>query len=189
MENIIAILAGIGLSAACGFRVFVPLFVMSILSLTGHLSLSPSFSWVGTYPGFIAFATATLLEITAYYIPGVDHLLDFIATPAAVIAGTVVTASFVGEMPPFLKWIFALIAGGGSAAIIQGGTVLLRGKAGLTTGGAGNFLVSTAELVGSLLTSILAVLLPVITAIVILTICLYVVSKFGRALFRRSCSV
>jgi hypothetical protein len=187
MENIMSIFIGIGLSAACGFRVFVPLLVMSFLSLSGHLSLSSGFSWIGTYPAFIAFATATVLEITGYCIPWLDHLLDLIATPAAVIAGTIATASFVTDMRPFLKWTFAIIAGGGLAAIIQGGTVILRGKSALTTAGAGNFFVSMGELIGSLLTSILAVLIPVVTAIVILAICVYVVSKFGRVVFRKHC--
>jgi hypothetical protein len=161
--------------------------VMSILSHTGHLSLSPGFSWIGTYPALVSFATATILEIAAYFIPGLDHLLDVVATPAAVIAGTLVTASFVAEMPPFLRWTFALIAGGGAAAIIQGGTVLLRGKSALATGGMGNSIVATGELVGSVLLSILAVLLPVVTAIFIITLCLYLIVKFGRTLFRKHC--
>ena len=86
-----------GLSAACGFRVFVPLLVMSLFAKNGHLNLSPGFSWIGTYPALIAFGTATGVEIAAYLIPGLDHLLDIITTPAAVIAGTLVTAAGGGE--------------------------------------------------------------------------------------------
>ena len=185
MDPLLGVSIGIGLSAACGFRVFVPLLVMSLFALSGHLTLSPGFSWMGTYQAVIAFGTATALEIAAYLIPGLDHLLDIIATPAAVIAGTVVTASFLMDLSPFLKWTLALIAGGGAAGIIQGGSVLLRGKSALATGGAANPLLAAGEAAGAGILSILAILIPVIVAIAILAVCLYVLWKFGRALFRR----
>src|SRR5215475_13958065 len=112
METLLSICIGIGLSAACGFRVFVPLLAMSIAALSGHLTLAQGFAWIGSYPTLIAFSVATCLEIAGYYIPWVDHLLDTIATPAAIIAGTIVTASMVTDVSPFLKWTLAVIAGG-----------------------------------------------------------------------------
>ena len=66
METFLSILVGIGLSAACGFRVFVPLLVMSIASMSGHLTLSGGFLWIGTYPALLAFAVATMAEIAGY---------------------------------------------------------------------------------------------------------------------------
>src|SRR5215471_8006470 len=118
--TILSICLGIGLSAACGFRVFVPLLVMNLASMSGHLTLAAGFAWIGSYPALIAFSVATVLEIAGYYIPWVDHLLDTIATPSAIIAGTIVTASVVTGMSPFLKWTLAVIAGGGAAALVQG---------------------------------------------------------------------
>src|SRR5881394_829642 len=115
MEPFLSSLVGIGLSAACGFRVFVPLLVVSIASYSGHLHLAPGFEWMGSTAALIAFATATALEIAGYYVPWVDNLLDTIASPAAVIAGTIATASVVADMSPFLKWTLAAIAGGGIA--------------------------------------------------------------------------
>src|SRR5436309_7251833 len=103
METVLSLLIGIGLSAACGFRVFVPLLVVSVASHTGHLHLSSGFEWMGSDAALIAFAVATVLEVAAYYIPWLDNLLDTIASPAAVIAGTMVTASLVTDMSPFLK--------------------------------------------------------------------------------------
>jgi hypothetical protein len=185
VDSLLGISIGIGLSAACGFRVFVPLLVMSIFALSGHLNLSPGFSWIGSYPALVAFATATAVEVAAYLIPGIDNLLDLIATPAAVIAGTLVTASFVTDLSPFLKWTLALIAGGGAAGIIQGGTVLLRGKSTLSTGGAGNPFLTVAEGVASAVLSILAVLIPVLAGIVIIGVCIYILWRFSRALFRK----
>src|SRR6266478_8524849 len=132
METLLSICVGIGLSAACGFRVFVPLLVMSIAALCGHLTLAHGFEWIGTYPAVVAFAVATCLEIAGYYIPWVDHLLDTIATPAALVAGTLVTASAVTDISPFLKWTLAVIAGGGSAGLVQGATVIMRGASTVT---------------------------------------------------------
>ncbi len=167
METLLGLLIGIGLSAACGFRVFVPLLGLSIASLSGHLTLSPGFQWIGSWPALVAFATATMLEIGAYYIPWFDHLMDTITTPAAVVAGILVTASLVTEMNPFLKWTLAIIAGGGAAGIIQTGTVLTRAASTGTTGGFTNFLVATGESVGSILTTILVLIIPVIGLVVV----------------------
>lgn len=162
MGTLLGLVIGIGLSAACGFRVFVPLLGVSLASLSGYLTLSPGFIWLGSWPAFVAFASATILEIAAYYIPWLDHVMDVIATPAAVVAGTIVTASFIGEMTPFLRWSLAIVAGGGTAGVIQAGTMMLRGASSATTGGAGNFLVSTAEALGSILTTVLALVIPLL---------------------------
>ncbi|MGH7972059.1 MAG: DUF4126 domain-containing protein, partial [Limisphaerales bacterium] len=119
METLLSICVGIGLSAACGFRVFVPLLVMNIAALSGHLHLAHGFEWIASYPALVALSVATCLEVAAYYSPWLGHFLDTIATPAAMIAGTLVTASMVGDMSPFLRWTLAAIAGGGAAGAVQ----------------------------------------------------------------------
>ena len=167
MESFLSFLIGVGLSAACGFRVFVPLLVVSIASYTGHLHLSSGFEWMGSTAALVAFATATILEIAAYYVPWVDNLLDTIASPAAVIAGTLITASLVADMSPFLKWTLAVIAGGVVAGLVQGTTVVTRGASSAGTGGLANPILATAELGGSLITSILSLLVPVLVALAI----------------------
>ncbi len=181
METLLSICVGIGLSAACGFRVFVPLLVMSIAALSGHLTLAHGFEWIGSYPALVAFAVATCLEIAGYYIPWVDHLLDTVATPAAIIAGTLVSASLVADVSPFLRWALAIIAGGGAAGMVQATSVLTRGASSAGTAGLGNPLVATAELAGSLLTSIFALLAPVFVLLV-LGVFLFL---FGRKMLQR----
>ena len=168
LETIMGIALGIGLSAAVGFRIFVPFTLMSIAALTGYLDLSSGFEWIGSYPALLIFATATVLEIAAYYVPWLDNFLDSIATPAAVIAGAVVTASVVGDISPMLRWILAAIAGGGTAGAVQTSTVLLRGASSTTTGGLGNPIVNTAEVASSFTVSVVAMLVPVISAVVVL---------------------
>ncbi len=187
-ETLLSIFLGIGLSAACGFRVFVPLLVMSIASLAGHLTLTPGFQWIGTYPALLTFAVATVVEIAGYYIPWVDHLLDTVATPAAVVAGTVVTASIVTGMSPMLKWTLAVIAGGGAAGLVQGTTVVTRAASTATTGGLGNPLLATIELGGAVLTSIAAILVPVAVVVVFALVFAFFGRKFVRMFKARKAS-
>ena len=167
METLLSVCVGIGLSAACGFRVFVPLLAVNIAALSGHLTLAHGFEWIGSYPALVAFSVATCLEIAGYYIPWVDNLLDTIASPAAVIAGTLVTASLATDMTPFLRWTLAAIAGGGIAGLVQGATVVTRGASSAGTGGLANPILATAELGGSVFTSVLSLIAPVLVAVMI----------------------
>jgi hypothetical protein len=177
MELLLSICIGIGLSAACGFRVFVPFFIMSIASLSGHLALSPNFQWIGTYPAVVSFAVASVLEIAGYYVAWLDNLLDTIATPASIIAGTIAMASIAIDMSPFLRCTLAIIAGGGTAAIFQGKTMLVRGTSTATTVGAGNFAIASAEVGISILLSLSALLLPLLTGILIVVAILFLLRK------------
>jgi hypothetical protein len=180
METLLSICLGIGLSAACGFRIFVPLLALSIAGLSGHVSLSPGFQWIATYPALITFAVATAIEVCGYYIPWLDHLLDTIASPAAVVAGIMITASLVTNMSPLMKWTLAVIAGGGAAGVIQGGSVLLRGMSTATTGGLGNPIVATVEFLCASLTSIVTIVAPILGAALFLCAVLFLLWKFIR---------
>lgn len=169
METIIGLCIGVGLSAACGFRVFVPLLVMSIASITGLFEPSKGLEWLSMPAVCIALAIATLCEIAAYYIPWVDNILDTIATPAAVVAGTLSTmAVSSGEMSQFASWASALIVGGGTAGAVQMGTVAVRAVSTATTGGVANPVVSTGEWIGAAVLSVLSLIVPVLVVIVVI---------------------
>ncbi|MCB0114979.1 MAG: DUF4126 domain-containing protein [Caldilineaceae bacterium] len=176
LELLLSIAIGVGLAAAVGFRVFVPFTIISLAALSGTLDLAPGFEWIGAYPALLAFGVATVIEIAAYYVPWLDNLLDSIATPAAIVAGAVITASVVGDVSPLLRWSLAAIAGGGVAATVQAGTVLLRGTSSAVTGGLGNFAVSSAELLGAVLTSTVAIFLPVVAVVGVILV-LWMVSR------------
>jgi len=177
MDIVLSLCVGIALSAACGFRVFVPLLILSIAAKTGHVTLVPSFQWLASDIALWTFAVATLFEIGAYYIPWLDHVLDVLATPAAITAGIIITASMVGGMSPFLKWTLAVIAGGGAAGLVHGATAVTRGVSTATTGGLGNPLFATIELGSSVATSIMAVVAPVLAVVLIALILLLVAKK------------
>lgn len=167
METILSLCIGIGLSAACGFRVFVPLLVMSVASLMGWFEPMKGFEWLAIPSVCIGLAVATICEIGAYYIPWVDNALDTITTPAAMVAGTLTTmAVSTGEMSQFASWAAAIIVGGGTATAVQMGTVAVRGVSTATTGGIANPLVSTGEWISALVVSLLSFIVPVLVVIV-----------------------
>ena len=177
---------GIGLAAAVGLRIFLPLLVMSIAAYTGHLKLAASFAWLATLPALLMLAVAAVAEVFAYYIPGVDHLLDVIATPTAVVAGTIAAAAVMTDLPPLIKWTTAVIAGGGAAGLTQGVSSLLRIKSTATTGGLGNGVVASGELGGSLLFSLLAIFAPLFGLALIVILIWLAVKLVRRALLKRS---
>jgi hypothetical protein len=160
MEAVVAIIVGVCLAAACGFRVFVPLLCLSLAARANLFELAQGWSWLGEWPALVGFSVATAIEVAAFYVPWLDNLLDTIASPAAVVAGIVVMAASIAEMDPFLRWSLAIIAGGGAAGLTQALSVLVRGTSTATTGGVGNFVVSSVELVLSALLSALAVVAP-----------------------------
>jgi Domain of unknown function (DUF4126) len=188
MDTTLAIALGICLAASCGFRVFAPLLITSIAANADFLHVSESFSWLGSWPAVIAFAVATVLEIGAFYVPWLDHVLDVIATPIAAIAGAVLFAAVAFDLDPFVKWALAIIAGGGSAAVVQGGTMLTRAGSTATTGGFANFVVSTFETIAAIAFPVLSLILPLLTFVALIALIL-VMYFAGRGLLRRLISV
>lgn len=180
MDTLLSIAAGIGLSAACGFRVFVPLLFAAVATRYGYLDPGESMAWISSTPAIAGLAVATAVEIGAYYIPWIDNLLDSLASPLAVAAGAVAAGIAFPDAPPLVEWTAALLVGGGAAGVVQGLTVLTRAASTASTGGAGNPVVSTAELGGAVATASLAVFLP------LLALCLvFALFYWTWRLFRR----
>ena len=163
----LSIALGVGLAAATGLRLFLPMLVVSVAAYTGHLPLSDNFAWLATLPALILLSVAALVEILAYYIPGLDNLLDTLATPAAFVAGTTIAAAVITDLPPMVKWAAAIIAGGGIAGLTQTTSAVLRAKSTVLTGTLGNPVIATGELGGSLLLSLMALVAPLFTLLVI----------------------
>lgn len=179
-EALYGLCIGVGLAAACGFRVFVPMLVMGLAAKSGHLSLASGFDWMGSDAAIVAFGIATALEIGGYYVPWLDNLLDSVATPAAGIAGTIATASMVTGMDPIMQWSLGVIAGGGSALTVQALTVGTRAVSTLTTGGIANPLVSTVEAGASTALAFMAIVVPVLAVLAVLLLAAGLVSVAAR---------
>ncbi|UNY98654.1 DUF4126 domain-containing protein [Zhouia spongiae] len=178
-ETVISIFLGIGLAASVGFRVFLPLFALSLASYFGMWELNDSWQWVGSLPALVTLGVAMLFEIFAYYIPFVDNMLDTIAVPLAAVAGTAVVVSTASNLDPIVTWSLAIIAGGGTASAIKGMSSATRLTSSATTAGLGNPVVSTVETGGSVIMSLLSIFLPVVSfvAVLILLYTLYKISK------------
>ncbi|HOW31615.1 MAG TPA: DUF4126 domain-containing protein [Bacteroidales bacterium] len=185
-ETITAVALGIGLSASCGFRVFVPLLVASVAARAGIIPLQESFNWLGSWPAIICFGAATVAEIAAYYIPFVDNLLDGITTPLAIGAGSLLMTSVLPIDADMLKWVTGIIIGGGAAAAVQGGSVITRLGSTKLTAGLGNPVVATGEHAAAFGTSLLSLVIPVVIALVFVVLIGFFIMKFGRRLLRRS---
>lgn len=179
-QSLVSVFLGLGLSAATGFRIFVPMLVINLAARGGFLALSPKFVWMESTEALIAFGAATVLEIGAYYVPWLDNLLDTVATPAAVVAGMVATASVVTGMDPVMRVILAVIAGGGLAGAVQMTTAGGRQISSVATAGLGNPILSTLELAGSLGLSLLAVLAPVFAGLIVLLTLILAIRRLRR---------
>lgn len=178
-QLLLQVALGIALAAAAGFRIFVPLLVLSIAAVTGRVELAGGLAWIGTMPALVVFAVATVAEIAAYYVPWVDNALDWLGAPLAVTAGTLLAASTLGDADPMLRWVLAVVAGGGTAGAVHGVLALLRKLSSLTTGGLANPILSTAEAGGSLALSVLALALPLL-ALLLLAVALAVLLRTAR---------
>lgn len=184
LPYIISAFIGIGLAAATGFRVFMPMFAVSLASYLGWIPMNESFEWLAGLPTLITTGIAMIAEILAYYIPFIDHLLDTISVPLATIAGSVMFASQFADIGTFPQWALALIAGGGTAAAISSGFAGTRAASTATTGGLGNSVVATTETAGAGIMSFLALAAPVIAFIAAVAL-IVTVLVLGKKLWRK----
>ena len=184
-ELITAVAIGIGLAASAGFRVFVPMLVAAIAAKTGILPLNESFMWLSSWPSIAILGTATMVEILAYYIPVVDNLLDTIATPLAVVAGTLLLTSVLPIDSELMKWITGAAVGGGSAAVVQSGSALTRLTSTKLTAGVGNPVVATVENVAAAGTSILSLVIPFFILAIFLLLIILIFTSLRRRMRKK----
>ncbi|MGB5435780.1 MAG: DUF4126 domain-containing protein [Maribacter sp.] len=173
-ETIISIFLGVGLAASVGFRVFLPLFALSLASYFGVWELNENWQWIGSLAALLTLGVATLAEVFAYFIPWVDNLLDSIAIPLAAIAGTAVMVSTVANLDPVVTWSLAIIAGGGTATAIKGAGASTRLASTATTGGVANPLVATVETGTAVLVSTASIFAPILAAFLVIVILVFV---------------
>jgi hypothetical protein len=170
---------GIALSACAGFRVFIPMLAAALAAQFGWIHLPSDMQWLGSWPAIICLGTAALLEIVAYYIPFIDNLLDTIATPLSIGAGTVLAFSIlpIGDQEPLVRWGTALLAGGSAAGSIQLGTGFLRLLSSKATAGTGNAIVATSENAAATTGSVLSFFFPIIIAVLLIVLIIWILVK------------
>lgn len=184
-EILLSICLGIGLSASAGFRVFIPLLLLSVAGYLDYIPLSEDWSWAASPLAIIILSVATIIELIAYYIPYIDNLLDSISVPLATIAGTVAMVAVMGDLNPAITWALAIIAGGGTAALVSTTTSTARLASTATTGGLGNPVISTVEAGVSTTLSLLSMLIPFVAAVMVV-ILIIVMRRLYKKMFKRS---
>ncbi|MGJ8734559.1 MAG: DUF4126 domain-containing protein [Cellulophaga sp.] len=184
-ETIISIFLGIGLATSVGFRVFLPLFALSLASYFGVWELNESWNWIGSLPALIVLGVATVVEIFAYFIPWVDNILDSAAIPLAAIAGTAVMVSTVANLDPVITWSLAIIAGGGTASAIKGTSAATRLTSTATTGGLANPIVATVETGTAVVVSTATIVAPVIGAVLVVIILALIFKMYRKLMPKR----
>ena len=171
-EAVLSLGIGVGLAAATGMRVFLPLLALGVAARLEWIPLSAGFEWLSSWPAMAALAVAAVLEVAAYYVPLIDNFLDLVAGPLAVVAGIIATAAVITDLPPLVRWSVAIVAGGGTAGVVQTVSSIVRLKSTAFTAGLGNFVVATLELAGSLVASIIAILAPAIALVIVAVVLL-----------------
>ena len=173
---VMATLMGISLAAASGFRVFLPPFLLSLAARFDVIwfldidLVGTQFEFFTSTLAIVVLGIATIAEFAGFYAPWVDNALDSIATPAAIIAGVSMTAIVLEGSDPVVQWAVAIIAGGGVAATIQTATVTTRSLSSTFTLGLGNSTVATGENVASIALTLIAILIPFISAFVVILV-------------------
>lgn len=173
-ETIISLFLGIGLAASTGFRVFLPLFALSLAAYFGVWELNENWEWIGSLAAIITLGVATLAEIFAYFIPWVDNALDSIAIPLAAIAGTAVMVSTIANLDPVVTWSLAIIAGGGTASAIKGANAAGRLTSTATTAGVANPIVSTVETGTAITVATASIFAPIFAVILVIIILAFI---------------
>ncbi|HRI86104.1 MAG TPA: DUF4126 domain-containing protein [Ignavibacteria bacterium] len=186
MEIVLSIFLGIGISAASGFRIFIPFLILSIAAYSGYIEVNEEFSWLAGFPAMVSFLAASVIETAGYFNPWMDNMLDTISTPAAIFSGTVLFLSVINENNYYLKLILALIFGGGVAVNIQFLTVKARSVSSVFKSGMGNKIIAGFELLLSVLISIAAISYPIQTSLFvsILIVILYKILKNAKSRLR-----
>lgn len=187
-DYILGFFLGIGLAASVGFRVFVPLFILSLGAHFNIVDLNENWIWLGEKPALILLGIATIIEALAYVIPFLDNLLDTIALPLATVAGTLIVVATSIDMSPVFLWTLAIIAGGGTATAVKGVTSSTRLVSTTTTGGVANPLISSVETGTSIVISVITIFLPIIGFLIALVIFFYL-RRFYRFLFAKKDTV
>ncbi|MBA3826581.1 MAG: DUF4126 domain-containing protein [Ktedonobacterales bacterium] len=177
------LLASLGLSLSAGVRAYLPVLALGIAS---HLpsvggfkvTLLPSFSWIGE-PLFLGLLVLlTVYEISADKIPVVDHLNDTVHTIIRPLSGALI---FTCTSNPLTNsgaagMVAAAVIGGtiaGTTHVAKAGVV--RPASTLTTAGLANPLISIAEDILVVFTTVISLLVPVLGALIFVVLAVLVV--------------
>lgn len=165
-------LTGTGLAASAGLNAYIPLLIMGLLSrFTSAITLPHGWEWLSN--GWVLAILTVLLaiEVVADKVPLIDHANDIVQTVVRPTAGGIVfgagssshtaTVTDPGKFFGSHQWI-PIVAGVLIALSVHTVKAAARPVINATTAGVGAPVASTAEDIGSIVLSLLAVLLPIL---------------------------
>ncbi|GIF10603.1 DUF4126 domain-containing protein [Actinoplanes teichomyceticus] len=168
-------LTGTGLAASAGLNAYIPLLTMALLGrYTDAIDLPGGWSWLTNGWTILILAILLGIEVVADKVPVVDHVNDVVQTVVRPTAGGLafgagssaetVTVSDPGAFFGSHQWV-PIAAGVLIALCVHGVKAASRPVVNVTTAGVGAPVASTAEDIGSVLLSVLAIVLPVLVLI------------------------
>ncbi|MDP3377836.1 MAG: DUF4126 domain-containing protein [Brevundimonas sp.] len=167
---VLPVLLALGLAAASGLRIFVPLFMAALAAkfqLFG-IELNDGMLWMTSNTAIAALGLATVIEIVSDKVPVLDNALHAIGLIARPVAGALVAGSMFVGLDPTAAAIAGIIVGAPTALAFgaaQGGT---RAASTLSTAGMANPLLSVVDDLVSVGTVMIAFLMPLLIPVVIL---------------------
>jgi hypothetical protein len=172
--TVIEVLSAFGLSAATGLNAYLPLLIVGLLArFTDLITLKAPWNALENTWVLAILAILLIIETIVDKIPAADTLNDAIQTFIRPAAGAILFAAgsnVISDISPVLAMICGiLVAGSVHAAKATARPVITA-----ATGGLGNPVISVVEDVVSGVSAFISIVLPVLAALVILTIlCLF----------------
>ena len=171
MEALFGVFTAFGLSASAGLNAYIPLLVVALLAkFTDLIVLTPPWDTLESW-WIIGLLTVLLgIEFFADKVPAVNHINDILQTFVRPVAGAIAFAASAGvvtDVHPVLALAAGLLIAGGVHTVKS---AAVRPAVTATTGGAGNVPVSILEDIVSTVTSVLAIVLPILIAAIIIVV-------------------
>jgi hypothetical protein len=174
------VFSAFGLASAAGLNAYLPLLVVALTArFTNLIQLNEPWDVLGSWWAIGALAVLLLIEMTVDKIPAVDTVNDVINTVVRPAAGAILFAAnsgAVGEVHPVLAFVCGLLVAGGVHAV----KATARPAVTAATAGTGNWLVSIGEDVLSFVTTVLAILVPVVLVFLVVLLILALAWRWSR---------
>jgi len=183
IEAISGLSAAFGLAGSAGLNAYIPLLMVALaarLPLDNPLiKLQAPYDLLGSWWAIGLIAVLLVIEIVADKIPAVDTVNDGIQTFIRPAAGAILfagSANVITDVHPILALGAGLLVAGGVHATKTAARPIVT----VSTAGVGNPIVSTLEDITAFVVSFLAILLPIIAAILLFTLLIIVFTMVRR---------
>jgi len=170
MGTIMGYLTAFGLAGGAGTKAFIPVFLLGLLHHTDYFNLAPQFEWIARPPVLVVLGVLIVLELWADAHPDISWLSDLTGYVSKWAAGFIAFAAATGQLDDSLVKLGASGVLGGTTAA---GVHFVRNKIRKPF----REMSATVESVGkvaslgegglSALTSLAAVLMPVLSLVIL----------------------